>query len=203
MVFDGEKSDTNSIKCGVPQGSILGPLIFILSVNDICNVSPLLFKILFADDTCVLLSGKNLNTLIDHMNTERISLNNWFKANKLSLYTKKYFFMIFHRSRIKSNTIGSIIIDNTELIKVDYAKYLGVIIDHKLNWIEHIAYVKNKIYKGIGIMYKARQYLSKCTLHNLYYAYIYPYMTYCIEIWGSATQSHLNCLHLQQKKLLE
>ena len=78
--------------------------------------------------------------------------------------------MIFHRSRIKSNSIGSILIDNTKLTKVDYAKYLGVIIDHKLNWIEHIAYVKNKISKGIGIMHKARQYLSKCTLLNLYYA---------------------------------
>ena len=114
----------------------------IFEFNDICNVSPLLFKILFADDTCVLLSGKNLNTIIDHMNTELISLNNWLKANKLSLNTKKSCFMIFHRSRIKSNSIGSIIIDNTELIKVDYAKYLGVIIDHKLNWIKHIAYVK-------------------------------------------------------------
>ena len=79
--------------------------------------------------------------------------------------------MIFHRSRIKSNSIGSILIDNTKLTKVDYAKYLGVIIDHKLNWIEQIAYVKNKISKGIGIMYKARQYLSKCTWLNLYYAY--------------------------------
>ena len=95
VVFDGEKSDTNNIKCGVPQGSILGPLLFVLSVNDICNVSPLLFKILFADDTCVLLSGKNLNTLIDHMNTELISLNNWFKANKLSLNTKKIIFYDF------------------------------------------------------------------------------------------------------------
>ena len=202
MVFDGEKSDTNSIKSGVPQGSILGPPLFILSVNDICNVFPLLFKILFADDMCVLLSGKKLNTLIDHMNIELISLNNWFKANKLSLNTKKLFFIIFHRSRIKSNSIGSIIIDNTTLIKVDYAKYFGVIIDHKLKWIEHISYVKKKISKGIGIMYKARQYLSKCTLLNLYYAYIYPYMTYCIEIWGSATQSHLNCLFWQQKIII-
>ena len=64
VVFDGENSDADSIKCGVPQGSILGPLIFILSVNDICKVSPLLFKILFADDRCALLSGKKLNTLI-------------------------------------------------------------------------------------------------------------------------------------------
>ena len=95
VVFDGEKSDTDSIKCGVPQGSILGPLFFILSINDICNVSSLLFKILFADDTWVLLSGKNLNTLVALMNTELISLNNWFKTNKISLNTKKIIFYDF------------------------------------------------------------------------------------------------------------
>ena len=76
------------------------------------------------------------------MNTELISLNNWFKANKLSLSTQKFLFWIFYISRIKSNSIDSIILDNSELIKVDYVKYLGVIIDRKLNWIEHIAYVK-------------------------------------------------------------
>ena len=76
---------------------------------------------------------------MDLMNTELISLNNWFKSNKLLLNTtKKSFFMIFHISRIETNSIGSIIIDNSKLIKVDY-KYLGVIIDHKLNWIELIA----------------------------------------------------------------
>ena len=68
VVFDGEKSDNDSIKCGVRQGSILGPLLFILSINNICKVSPLLFKILFADDTCVQLFGKNLNILIALMN---------------------------------------------------------------------------------------------------------------------------------------
>ena len=95
-----------------------------------------------------------MKTPIALMNTELISLNNWFKANKLtSLTQKKSLFMIFHRSRIKSNSIGNIILDSSKLINVDYVKYLGVIIDHKLNWIEHIAYVKNKISKGIGIMY--------------------------------------------------
>ena len=110
--------------------------------------------------------------------------------------------MIFHRSRIKSNSISSILLDSAKLIKVDYVKYLAVIIDHKLNWIEHIAYVKNKISKGIGIMYKARQYLSKCTLLNLYYAYIYPYMTYCIEIWVVLPKPIL-IAYLCQKKILE
>ena len=78
--------------------------------------------------------------------------------------------MIFHRFRIKSNSLCSIPLDSAKLIKVDYVKYLGVIIGHKLNWFEHIAYVKNMISKGIGIMYKSRQYLSKCTLPNVYYA---------------------------------
>ena len=118
VVFDGEKSDTNSVKCGVPQRSIIGPRLFILSVNDICNVSPLPFKVIFVDDTCVLLSGNNLNTLVALMNTELISINNWFKANKLS--PPKIFFMIFHRSRIKSNSIGSILLDSAKLIKVEY-----------------------------------------------------------------------------------
>ena len=78
VVFDSKVSETHGIKCGVSQGSILGPLLFIISVNNICNVSPMLFKILYADDTCVLISGNHLNDLIDRLNTMLISLNNWF-----------------------------------------------------------------------------------------------------------------------------
>ena len=106
--------------------------------------------------------------------------------------------MIFHRSRIKENVSNKVVVDNKELIKVESAKYLGVIIDCKLNWIDHITYVK-KISKCIGIMYKARQFLSKRALLDLYYAYIYPYMTYCIEVWGCASQTQLNCIFLLQK----
>ena len=70
-------------------------------------------------------------------------------------------------------------------------KYIGVIINHKLNWCEHIAYVENKVSKGIGILYKARQFVDKKSLHNMYYYYIYPYIIYCIRVWGSACQTHL------------
>ena len=65
--------------------------------------------------------------------------------------------------------------DDCSLNKVNSAKYLGVIIDHKLNWIDHIAYIKNKISKGIGIMYRTRNFLNKSSLIGLYYSYIYPY----------------------------
>ena len=76
VVFDCKVSETRGIKCGVPHGSILGLLLFIISINNICNVSPMLCKILHADDTCVLISGNHLSNLIDRLNTELISLNN-------------------------------------------------------------------------------------------------------------------------------
>ena len=92
--------------------------------------------------------------------------------------------MVFHRARLKnSDDINmDIIMDNHMLTKVNSIKYLGIIVDHKLNWIDHITYVKAKISKEIGIMYKARRHLSKHSLRNLYYAYIYPYLTYCVEV---------------------
>ena len=104
VVFDSKVSETHGVKCGVPQGSIIRPLLFIISANDICNVSPMLFKILYADDTCVLISGNHLNDLIDRLNTELIFLNNWFESNKLSLNTKKIIFYDFSLFQNKSKS---------------------------------------------------------------------------------------------------
>ena len=202
VIYDDMQSETHHVKCGVPQGSIMGPLLFIIYMNDICNVSKFLYTILYADDTCVLLNGKDLNNLIQSMNTELDLLSTWLKSNKLSLNTHKTFFQLFHRARIKTNNSVNIIVDKCVLNKVTSIKYLGVIIDHKLNWIEHISYVKNKISKGIGILYKARQFLEKRDLLNLYYSYLYPYLIYCIEIWGCAAKSHMNPLYLTQKKII-
>ena len=82
--------------------------------------------------------------------------------------------MVFHRARLKTidNSSMDIIMDNQILTKVNSIKYLGIIVDHKLNWLDHITYVKAKISKGIGIMYKARKYLNKNSLKSLYHAYI-------------------------------
>ena len=92
-----------------------------------------------------------------------------------------------------------ITMNNCCLKKTDSLKYHGVIIDHKLNWSQHIAHVKNKDSKGIGIMYRARSYLTKSCLRKLYFSYIYPYLIYCIEIWGTSPQSHRPLLLLQKK----
>ena len=173
-------------------------------MNDICNVSDIFFAIMYADDTSLVVNGKDLNALIQLLNTALIDLCTWFKANRLSLNTTKTFYMIFHRARIKhmSGVADSIVMDNTILAKTSSLKYLGVIVDHKLNWIEHISYVRNKVSKGIGIMYKARRFLNKKSLLSLYHTYIYPYLIYCIEVWGCAAPSHLHSLFLLQKKIV-
>ena len=203
VVYDYQQSVTLSITCGVPQGSVLGPLLLIIYMNDICNVSQLLFTVLYADDTCVLVNGKSLNLIIETVNSELQLLSTWLKSNKLSLNTTESYYAVFHRARMKlPNNSIKLKIDNTNIKEVQSIKYLGVILDNKLSWIQHISYVKSKISKGIGIMYKARNYVNKNALLGLYHSYIYPYLIYCIESWGTASNCHIDPLYILQKRIL-
>ena len=158
---------------------------------------------MYADDTSVLLNGRNIKDLIETLNIELQLLNIWLKANKLTVNVQKTYYLLFHRSRIKLNDpLPNVCINMDNLNRTDCFKYLGVILDSKVSWIQHITYVKNKVSKGIDIMYKARKYLNKQSLINLYYSFIYPYLIYCIESWGNATDCHLNQLFLMQKRVV-
>ena len=188
VVYDGVKSYT--IDCGVPQGSILGPLFFIVFMNDIFHASQSLFNILYADDTSIFLSGRDLDKLIRELNAELVLVTEWLKANKLTLNTEKTYYMVFHRGRRKSLKNIKLQMDDKIIKESPHIKYLGVILDNKLNWIEHIGYVKNKVAKGIGIICKARKFLTKKVLLTLYNTFIFPYLIYCVEIWGCAKKTH-------------
>ena len=151
-----------------------------------------------------LINGTDMNELLKQLNFELESMSIWFKSNKLSLNTQKNFHMVFHRARLKNidNSSMDIIMDNQILTKVTLINYLDIMVDHTLNWLDHITYVKTKISMGIGIMYKAKKYLNKNSFKNLYHAYIYPYLTYCVEVWGCASKCQLNSLFLMQKQIL-
>ena len=121
---------------------------------------------------------------------------------KLSLNTDKTYYMIFHRARKKQlpDTDYPIIMNNSPLSNIKNHKYLGVILGSKMSWIQHISYVKNNVAKGNGVMFKARTYLDRRSLINLYNAYIYPYLIYCVESWGNAAKCHLDQLYILPKK---
>lgn len=201
VCYNGYESDTRDVICGVPQGSILGPLLFLLYINDFARVSDTLFYVLFADDTNVFMAGKYMNKLIESMHNELDKLSTWLKANKLTLNVSKTHFMVFHRGKRKFAKIN-IKIDNSIIEQVENSKFLGIIIDHRLDWSNHISYINTKLAKGIGILCRAKKLLNKSALLNLYNAFVFPYLIYCVEVWGNALSVHTQPLIRLQNKIV-
>ena len=165
----GEYRSTSSpITCGVPQGSILGPKLFILYINDICKVSSILKYVVFADDTNIFCAGENIQQLLEEVSVELNKLKLWFDMNKLSLNLKKTKFMIFGNKKIPLNTLVELKIDNVNLDRVYENIFLGVIIDHKFSWKPHIKYVRSKVARSVGILGKTRDVLNYKSLLTLY-----------------------------------
>ena len=135
------------------------------------------------------------------MNNEFIKVYEWFCVNRLSLNIKKSNFVIFHpRQRKTPNNIE--IIANDQLLKQEYTiKYLGLILDCNLSWKDHISFVENKAKRSIGILSKLRYFVSSNTLRNLYYALIYPFLTYALMEWGCTYSSTLQSLFIYYKNV--
>ena len=197
---DDANSPISINNCGVPQGSILGPLLFLIYINDIINSSPILSFVLFADDTNILLSHKNLIELINIMNLELINVSSWFKCNKLSLNISKTHFMHFQTTRRDVALPQNIIIDNLPLNPKDHVKFLGITIDKHLSWGHHVNNVSSSIAKGIGILYRLKHFLPERSLLMLYNALILPYLNYCNITWGNCSKTKLDHIFLLQKK---
>ena len=190
-----------TIKCGVPQGSILGPLLFLIYINDLVSVCKNSSPFLFADDTNLFINGTNLQDMTNKINAELHEISKWLKVNKLSLNVKKTHFMVF-TSRKCLPEFFDIHIDGYGIERVKHTKFLGVFIDDKLSWKKHISYISSKISRGIGIIVKARKLLSLNALKTLYFSFIYPYYTYCNQVWGSACDSYLHPLVILQKRCI-
>ena len=200
VVYNGVNSESKFISCGVPQGSILGPLLFLLYINDLPNVSNKLKFILFADDTNVFFSSKDVDDINKTMKSELNMMSIWFKVNKLSLNLSKTNFMMFQNNVHSVNC--KIVVDGIEVSRVKSTKFLGVYIDEKLNWSVHVNDICKKISKNNGVLYKVKHILQSEYLYTLYCSLVLPYLNYACEIWGNNYESRLHNVIILQKKAI-
>ena len=202
VFFNGQSSELLKNSCGVPQGSVLGPLLFLIYVNDLPNISKILKFYLFADDTNIYYESKSLINLENTINKELDKLYLWLNVNRLSLNIDKTNFIIFHPYNKPIKNSITIKINKKAIAEKDYIKYLGVLVDSTLSWKHHIFNVTTKISRAIGIMYKLRSYLPLNVLKNVYYSLIYSHITYAIEVWGSAFKTEMDKILILQKRAM-
>ena len=170
------QSNLKPIRVGVPQGLSLGPMFFLIYINDLHNSLESEPR-LFADDTCLLVKGSNSEQLEINLNTELHHLHLWCSVNKLSVNPAKTNIVIIPPKRIKMPISHSNISSyETPVNIVSCAKYLGVIIDHELNFLEQIKVMEGKVACSVGILNKLKQTLPQTVMLQLYYALIIYYI---------------------------
>ena len=198
---NGNKSTQQDIYKGVPQGSVLGPILFTLYVNDMPNATSAKPR-LFADDTCIFSFHANIAKLSLTMNKELNMLHEWLKANKLLVNTSKTNFSIFVPSKNSQPSTGAISMGDN-LSRAKEIKYLGVIIDEKLSWSSHINKVKSEIIKFSSIFAKLRHFVPKQCLLTLYDSLVTSKIGYGLEAYGSTETKKLNELQVLQNRILK
>ena len=183
-------SEPEQIICGVPQGSIIGPLLFILYVNDLptcfskCSVN------IYADDTVFYYGSDDVNTIKHVMQTELVCVYEWLCANKLSLHIGKTNSMLTCSRQKRShlpNTTLNLDLENDTISQVKSINYLGVILDENMRYDEYIKKLHSKLKRSLGILRRASKFLNKETKITLYNTLILPHIDYCSTVWGNCT----------------
>lgn len=201
--YKNTSSKTLSIVYGVPQGSILGPLLFLLYVNDVTHSSPLSKFILFADDCTLYKSNTDLPLLISQMNQELFLLGKWIRSNKPALNIDKTNYIIFHRNKHMPANLEYLRINRAVIKQVFSTRFLGVIVDDKISWSMHIKTVCNKVNKMCGIMQLTSHLLTKEARRHVYHTLLYPSITYCNTVWAKVPTSNTKSLIIAQKRAVQ
>jgi hypothetical protein len=192
-------SSYQEITCGVPQGSVLGPLLFLIYVNDIGNTVPNNMVKLFADDTNLFVFGNSCNLVGQNANFYVSELSKWFIANKLSLNITKTCYMMFST---KADDNIDLYFGKHPVVRVDSCRYLGIIIDNELKWTAHIKQLYSKLIKFTGIFYKLRTKLPEQILKQIYFAFVHSRLLYGVELYGNTCCTYIDKLSKLNNKLL-
>jgi len=200
--INGVTSTCLNLSKGVPQGSILGPTLFLIYVNDIykCSTAHLT---MYADDISLLYTGRNINDCINNVNKDLLDLDSWCRRNQLAINVNKTNLIIFHSPQRKiPDGISPIKINKQKLQLVHSTKFLGFILDQNLSWKQHVKHICKNITFGISYIIKVQSLFPRHILKILYRSFVECHLRYGIESWGSACKTTLSPIHTLQKRAL-
>ena len=201
--LNGIYSSKLPITCGVPQGSILGPLLFLIYINDMHTAMEFSTIYHFADDTNLLYSCKSPNVLRKRLNKDLALLYDWLCANRLSLNAGKTEFIVFRPSNHKTSERITLKLHHSKLFESSKIKYLGLILDNKLNWKAHVSELSKKLSRAVGLLYKIRRFCTVSVLRSLYFSIFNSHLSYGLAVWGNASRSYINKIKVLQRRALK
>ena len=200
FILNGEEiSKTLDVKSGVPQGSVLGSLLFSIFINDLTDIEINGDLYLYCDDSSLICSAKDLTTLESKINSALISINEWILSNNLRLNNDKSNYMLINLSNREFSELN-ININGNKIQKVIKTKILGIIFDQNLHFIEHIKYICEKTIRKVNLLKRLKYFLPIKTLNTIYKSLIQSQIDYGITIYGFTYESNINRIFSLQKR---
>lgn len=197
------RSDRRLVTCGVPQGSVLGPILFLIYINDITDVIPENNLFIFADDTTLVTRHKNCDELELDTYLKMNTLSQYFAANSLKLNPDKTRLICIqtHQRKLSNTQIGGLLIGGTEVNVEESANLLGVTLDGCFNWSGQLGDIESRLAKAIFVIRRLSVLKNQALLKNVYHCLLESHISYSIVLWGS-TKGNLEKILKWQKKAI-